>query len=138
LAVRRFSVAMLQLNKDNFEQTVSGEGIVLVDCWAAWCGGCKTFSPVFDKVAARHPDHVFAKLDTQSSPELVSTVGVQHIPSLLVYRDGIMLLNQPGNFEEDSLEDIVRQAESIDMDAVRADIAESQSGQEAGESGGQG
>lgn len=119
-------MAMLKLTTDNFDQTVSGDGIVIVDCWAEWCGACKAFSPIYEKVAQRHPDHVFGKLDTQAEPDLVASLGVEHIPSLLAYRDGVLLLNQPGNFDEEALEGIISQAASLNMDLVRADIASSE------------
>jgi thioredoxin 1 len=123
-------MATLELTSENFGRTVSDGGIVLVDCWAAWCGGCKTFAPIFEKVAAEHPDCAFGKLDTQAESDLVGSLGVQHIPSLLVYRDGVLLLNQPGNFDEQALRDIIRQAQSLDMDAVRADIAAAEAGKD--------
>lgn len=118
-------MSVLKITAGNFERTVSDGGIVLVDCWASWCGGCKTFTPIFEKMAAEHPGCVFGKLDTQSEAELVASIGVKHIPCLLVYRDGVLLLNQPGNFDEQALKDIIRQADSLDMDVVRADIAAS-------------
>lgn len=118
-------MATMNLTAESFERTVSEDGIVLIDCWAEWCGACKTFSPIFEKVAQNHPEHVFGKLDTQAESDLVGSLGVNHIPSLLVYRNGVLLLNQPGNYDERALEDVVSQAASLDMDAVRADIAAS-------------
>jgi thioredoxin 1 len=112
-----------QVDRNNFKETVSKPGIVLIDCWAEWCGGCKDFDPVFDSVAQRHPDHTFARLDTQAEEELVDELGIKHIPSLMLFRDGILLYKQPGNFDENALEDIVNQAESLDMGLVRAEIA---------------
>ncbi|MBN2560991.1 MAG: thioredoxin family protein [Phycisphaerae bacterium] len=119
-------MATLKLTTDNFDRTVSGDGIVIVDCWAEWCGACKAFSPIYEKVALRHPEHVFGKLDTGAEPDLVASLSVQYIPSLLVYRDGVLLLNQPGNFDEEALEGIILQAVSLNMDLVRADIASSE------------
>lgn len=115
-------MGLVELNRDNFEQTVSGPGIVMVDCWAAWCAACKDFGPVFERVAGKHPEHTFGKLDTESEKELVSDLKVEHIPTLVLFRDGIKLFQQPGYYEEDKLEDIVRQAESVDMDAVRSHL----------------
>ena len=116
-------MAIVALTKANFDRTVRGTGIVLIDCWAGWCAACETFAPVYETVAARHPAHTFGKLDAQAERPLVASLGVKHIPSLLLYRDGIMLFNQPGNFDEQALEEIVSKAESIDMDKVRAHMA---------------
>jgi thioredoxin 1 len=113
---------VIELNESNFESTVSGPGIVMVDCWASWCAACRDFGPVFERVAARHPEHVFGKLDTEKEKVVTSKLALEHIPTLVLFRDGILLFLQPGYFEEDKLEDIVRQAESLDMDEVRAHI----------------
>ncbi len=115
-------MAVVELNKENFEQIVSGGGIVMVDCWASWCVACKDFGPVYEQVADKHPEHTFGKLDTENEKELVSSLEIEHIPTLLLYRDEVMLLFQPGYFEEEKLEDIVAQAESVDMNAVRSHI----------------
>jgi thioredoxin 1 len=115
-------VPIVNLDNDNFEKTVASDNIVLVDCWAAWCGACTQFAPVYEKIASRHPNHVFAKLDTQSQKELVDRLGIENIPSLLLYRDGTLLFKQPGYFSEEQMEDIVHQAESLDMKKVRMEI----------------
>ncbi len=115
-------MAIATLTFDNFESIVAKNGIVLVDCWASWCGACKTFEPVYEKISARYPAHTFGKIDTEAEKKLVDALGIEHIPTLLLYRDGILLFKQPGYYEEDKLGDIVRQAESVDMDAVRAQI----------------
>ena len=115
-------MAVVDLDKGNYEQTVSRDGIVMVDFWASWCAACKDFDPVYQRVADRHPQHTFGKLDTGIEKEIVSALEIEHIPTLLLYRDGIMLLLQPGYFEEEKLEDIVSQAESVDMNAVRSQI----------------
>lgn len=115
-------MTIVTLDNSNFEKTVSSENIVVVDCWAAWCGACTTFAPVYEEVALRHPDHVFGKLDTHTEKDLVAKLGIENIPSLLLYRDGIMLFKQPGYFSAEQMEDIVRQAESLDMDVVRKEI----------------
>jgi len=127
-------MAVIELNKGNFEQTVSGSGIVMVDCWASWCAACKDFGPVYERVADKHPEHTFGKLNTENEKELVSALEIEHIPTLLLYREGVMLFSQPGYFEEKKLEDIVDQAESVDMDAVRSHIQaeENRQPQEAG------
>jgi thioredoxin 1 len=120
-------MAILDLDKDNFEQTVARGGIVLVDCWAAWCGACKTFGPVFEGVAKRYPNHTFGKIDAQKEKDLVKELGIENIPTLLLFRDGILLFQQPGYFEDEKLDDILSQAESLDMDLVRADMDAEQS-----------
>lgn len=122
-------MASIDLNSENFASTVQKDGIVLVDCWASWCDACKPFAPIFERVAAKHSRHKFGKIDTQSEKDLVSKLGVDHIPTLLLYRDGLLLFRQPGYFSEEQLEDIVRQAESLDMDEVRSHIASEQTGQ---------
>lgn len=125
-------MATVELTKDNFQATVSSGGIVLVDCWASWCGGCEKFGSIYEEVASRHPKHVFGKLNTQEERGLIDSLGVEHIPSLLLYRDGVLLFQQPGSFEAEALEDIVSQAESIDMDVVRAHMASEQPGPDKG------
>jgi thioredoxin 1 len=117
---------VLELSHENYEATVSQEGIVLVDCWAAWCGACGVFAPIFGRAARRHSQHVFAKLDTEGHETLVKELGIEHIPSLLLYRDGILLFKNPGSVDEAGLDDIVRQAESLDMSEVRAHLAAEQ------------
>ena len=123
-------IATIDLNSENFESTVKKDGIVLVDCWASWCKACKPFAPIFERVAAKLSQHTFGKIDTQSEKDLVSKLGVDHIPTLLLYRDAILVFRQPGYFNEEQLEDIVRQAESLDMNEVRSHIASEQTDQE--------
>ena len=115
-------MALVALTKDNFSDIISQDGIVMIDCWAEWCGACQSFNPIYEKVAQKYSKHTFAKLDTVSEKELVSQIGVEHIPTLLLYRDGILLFQQAGYYEEEKLEDIIQQAEKVDMDEVRAHI----------------
>ena len=119
------------LTNSNFEQVVQQSGIVIVDCWAAWCGTCKQFEPLFKRVAEEHSQHTFAKLDTETNKDMRSVLGISHIPSLLLYRDGVLLFNEPGNFDEKTLSGIIGQAEALDMERVRAEMAEGGSGSEA-------
>jgi thioredoxin 1 len=120
------------LSEEIFEDTISSEGVVLVDCWAGWCRACKDFQPVFQQAAGRHPAHTFATLDTQSEEALVTSLGIEQIPSLVLFRDGLMLFNQAGYFDADGLDDIIAQAESLDMEEVRATIeAEERAAQQA-------
>jgi thioredoxin 1 len=111
------------LTKDNFNSVTSQDGIVMVDCWAEWCGACKSFNPIYEKVAKKYSKHTFAKLDTVAEKQLISNLGIEHIPTLMLYRDGILLFQQPGYYEEEKLEDIIKQAKNINMDEVRAHIA---------------
>jgi thioredoxin 1 len=115
-------MAIIILQEGNFEDSVSGGGIVMVDCWASWCGACETFRPVYEKVAAKHPEITFGSLDTGAEKDLVSKLGIEHIPTLLLYRDGILLFQQPGYYEEGEMEDILQQAETLDMELVRSEI----------------
>ena len=112
----------VQLNQDNYRSILGRHGIVLVDCWASSCGACKELGPIYAKVAERKSEHTFAKLDTMSETELTSSLDIVHVPTLILYRDGILLFKQTGNFDEARLEDIIAQAEALDMDAVRAEI----------------
>ena len=116
-------MASINLDSSNFETTVLAEGIVLIDCWASWCGACKTFAPIFEAVSEAHPKHIFAKVDTEAEKDLTAKLGIEHIPTLLLYREGILLFRQPGYYEQDELQGIVQQAESLDMNAVREQLA---------------
>jgi thioredoxin 1 len=112
------------LNYKNFNMVSSKKGVVIIDCWAEWCGACKSFEPVFQKVAQKHSEHTFAKIDSTKHKELINELGIENIPTLMLYRDGILLFQQPGYFEEEKLEDILDQALNINMDEVRAHIAD--------------
>ncbi len=113
---------MRDLDEGSFDSTVSADGVVLVQCWAPWCRACAGQDSAFAKVAARHPEHVFGKLNTEDAEAIVTRLGIEHIPALLVYREGLLLFMQLGQFEEDQLESIVGQAESLDMDLVRSEM----------------
>jgi thioredoxin 1 len=121
-------MATVELTKDTFEQTVLDGGIVVVDVWADWCGPCKMFAPVFDASSDENPDIVFGKLDSDAEPELSSALGIQAIPTLMVFRDGIGLFNQAGALPKPALDDLISQARALDMDGVRAQIADSEPG----------
>jgi thioredoxin 1 len=115
-----------EINQENFDDIVSAKGIVLIDCWAAWCRNCDEFAEEFRQAASKNTEQTFATLDTQEQKELRTRLGIHHIPSLIVYRDGILLFQQPGSFKREALADIVAQAESLDMDQVRAELNSSQ------------
>jgi thioredoxin 1 len=110
---------IVELDQPTFEALVGSPGIVFVDCWAAWCGACKSFRPVFEDAARRHPTCTFAKVDTQQHKALAAALGIEHIPSLVLYRDGLLLFNQPGYFDAAGLDEIISQAESLDMDIAQ-------------------
>jgi thioredoxin 1 len=113
---------LVKLNRANVREILSHHGIVLVECWASSCGACSVLNPIFEHVADTFPQHTFAKLDTLAEDELAKTLEILHVPSLLLYRDGLLLFKQAGNFDEDRLIDIIGQAESLDMDSVRAEM----------------
>ena len=116
-------MATRTMSSTDHDQTVK-EGIVLIDFWAAWCGPCRQFGPIFERVSEKNPDAVFAKVDTEAEQELAQQYGITSIPMLVVYRDGIPVFGQPGALPEPALEDILRQVRELDMDDVRAQYAQ--------------
>jgi thioredoxin 1 len=118
-------MATVELTAENFNSTVSGDGLVLVDFWAEWCPPCRKFGPVFEKASERHPDAVFGKVDADAQPELSATFSISSIPTLMIIRDGIVLYAQPGALPEAALEQLITKASELDMDEVRASVAAS-------------
>ena len=108
-----------ELTAQNFEEHTDREGITLVDFWASWCGPCRQFAPIFERVSEKNPDVVFGKVDTEANPDLASTFNVSAIPTLMVIRDRVVLYAQPGALPESALEDLLQQARGLDMDKVR-------------------
>ena len=118
-----FSVTTIALTQDNFEQVITGNSMVIVDFWAPWCGPCRAFAPTFDKSAAAHPDVVHAKVNTEDEQALAASFDIRSIPTLMIFRDQILLYSEPGALPPPALENVITQAKALDMDKVRSEIA---------------
>ena len=119
-------MAVVELTKENFEQVVTSNPTVIVDYWAPWCGPCRGFAPVFERVAEANPDVVFAKVNTDDEQEIASHFQIRSIPTLMVFRDQIIVFSQPGALPQNALEQVVAKAKTLDMDEVRRQIARDQ------------
>jgi thioredoxin 1 len=129
-------MATQDLTKDNFEQVVTGSGIVIVDFWAPWCGPCKGFAPVFEAASEKHADVVFAKVNTDEQQELAGHFAIRSIPTLMVFREQVILFSQAGALPAAGLDSVIEQARALDMDQVRKDIAAQQQESSSAASGG--
>ena len=123
-------MAYVELTKENFEEVITSNDTVVVDYWAEWCGPCKSFGPVFEKVSEDFPGAVFAKVDTQNEQEIAAYFQIRSIPTLMIFREKVVVFSQPGALPEGALRDVVSKAENLDMVEVHKQVAQQQAAQE--------
>ncbi|HZI09019.1 MAG TPA: thioredoxin domain-containing protein [Myxococcus sp.] len=116
-------MATVEITKENFEETVAKDGIVILDWWAAWCAPCRAFAPTFKAAAEKHPDIVFGKIDTDAQQELSGAFGIRSIPTVMVFRDGIPLLKEAGALPAPVLDELIEKVRALDMEQVKKEVA---------------
>ncbi|MCL1598624.1 MAG: thioredoxin [Actinomycetia bacterium] len=123
-------MATVNITKDTIESTIAENDIVLIDFWAEWCGPCRSFAPTYEQMSEKFPNITFAKVDTEAEQELAGNFGIRSIPTLVAFRDQIGIFSQPGALPADALEDLIKQIEGLDMDAIREEIASEEDSKE--------
>ena len=124
-------MAVVELTKENFEQVVTGNPMVIVDYWAPWCGPCRGFAPVFEKVAEANPDVVFAKVNTDDEQEIAAHFQIRSIPTLMVFKEQVIVFSQPGALPQGAFEEVVQKTKSLDMEMVGKQLAEQEAAEGA-------
>lgn len=119
-------MATVELNQDSFESTISDNDIVVVDFWAPWCGPCRSFAPTYESISENHEDIVFAKVNTEDEQGIAAAFQIRSIPTLMVFREKVILFSQPGAMPGAQLEDVIKQVRELDMDEVRKDVEQEQ------------
>ncbi|MEO7726324.1 MAG: thioredoxin [Burkholderiales bacterium] len=119
-------MAIVEITKDNFEEVITKNSMVILDFWASWCGPCKAFGPTFEAAAEKYPDVVFGKVNTEEQQELAGHFQIRSIPNVMLFRDQVVLFSQPGAMPAAGIDSVIEQAKAIDMDKVRAEIVEAE------------
>lgn len=126
-------MSTVELTTENFESTVTGEGITLVDWWAGWCGPCKQFAPVFEAASDQHEDITFGKIDTEAQQQLAAMAQISSIPTLMAFRDGVLVFNQPGALPKEALDEVITAVRDLDMDEVHRQVEQARAAEGEGE-----